>query len=114
MSTVLPYTTTDSGKSRSLPARAPATPIEFFSLAVQYAKERGLRSIPLPIDYAEAILALVSPNKHDESNGTPPPMEVTSVTYEEERRRTNPLRPSGPFSRPLSLKDAGRGWHRGM
>jgi hypothetical protein len=93
----------------------PISPVEYFALAVQYAKERGMRSIPVPMDIATSVLEVLHPPK--DPNESPPPCVVTGVTYEEEQRRTQPLRatrlPITPSER-RSLHEAGRGWHQGM
>jgi hypothetical protein len=116
---------------RPLPAQdsRPISPVEYFALAVQYAKERGMRSIPVPMDIATSVLeALRNPPQESlgqttcicgtrldhpsEAHECPPPLEVTSVSFAEEQKRTRPMRPSAIFD--ASLKDAGRGWHQGM
>ncbi len=106
---------------RPLPQHnAPMSPSEFLFLAVKLAKERNLRTIPLPLDLAESVLDLLN-NPPQESippvhailpHIASPPLEITSVSFEEEQRRTRPMRPSAVYD--VALKDAGRGWHRGM
>lgn len=111
-------------KSKSSATVGGISAVEYFSLAVHYAKERGLRSIPVPMDIATSVLEQLH-NPPQESLGdhrdyhipsmTPPPLEVTSVSFAEEQKRTRPLRQlTATEAERRYLKDAGRNWHRGM
>jgi hypothetical protein len=105
--------------------------VEYLSLSVKVAQERGLRSVPLPLDMVEEVLSLLT-NPPQESLGqtsdpksynVPPPLEVTSVSFEEEQRRVAGIRPGYvgifkkaalPSSTKRAMREAGRGFHGGM